>query len=783
MVQQISPFIEAKYGWGYGADNWDPGMDENLLKFSFMFDGRVDGVVASLPAAINGQSYFLTTDNRFYFAVGTTWYSSPCPQYFVFKIKGTGDYYQYDGSNAVQIDSPAQAESRFTAIEATLSSLGTAAFEDVADLATQAELDVVSAQANAYTDTLRDDLADDTNPAKGAAIVGRSSVTVYSLAEMAALPTNRKLSASLSLGGRSGHFFFNSSDLSAEVSADTLQGIYIATSFDPTGASGAWVRQFGQSVSGMPEVSPAWWGSDPALPDNTAAFQAALDTGLNVKDTRDGVFATGGLLMSTAGQRFEGSVTLKKIANTNIQHIRVFADNCSVRGLTLDGTEPQSGSTNANDSIRIGTFETGGFDGVEIRNCTVIGGKGGGIMAYRSSNCKIMFNTTRNTGTNGIFFGGGGSDDNQIIGNTVDGTAGQNGIFITASPDSSPTAEFIYGNIISGNTVRNCADTCIESGIHAVGTRIFGNVTENSPNPGILVRDGLRVSVTGNDVISGASSLSTWDGIAFVRQTEPSTWAYDSNVSSNTILRNHGRNGIYIIGSDVSVTNNTITDNLRVPAADGSGLTGFGIALGIEAGGAKGIVIRGNDVSRVSTGINMNFANLAGAILTNSVVDNNTVRETSTGISLFRCDMSRCSVSRNSIFTVALKGFATASMIGNNTTAWIDNIVMPEGFTVVGGIGDLPPVDVYRGDDRAYVANITPASVAAGATSSQNFTVTGVTVRDTVSANPPTGLAAGLIIASVRVSAANTVTIGFVNVSGGAIVPPAGEWKFSALVR
>lgn len=168
MAQQISPFIEAKYGWGYGADNWDPGMDENLLKFSFMFDGRVDGIVASLPAAVNGQSYFLTTDNRFYFAVGTTWYSSPCPQYFVFKIKSTGDYYQYDGSNAIQIDSPAQAESRFTSIEVTLSSLGTAAFEDVADLATQAELDVASAQANAYTDTLRSDIAD---PNQGAAMV------------------------------------------------------------------------------------------------------------------------------------------------------------------------------------------------------------------------------------------------------------------------------------------------------------------------------------------------------------------------------------------------------------------------------------------------------------------------------------------------------------------------------------------------------------------------------------------------------------------------------------
>jgi hypothetical protein len=42
--------------------------------------------------------------------------------------------------------------------------------------------------------------------------------------------------------GRDGTFVFDSSDLSAEVAADTLQGIYVPPSSDTTGASGAWVR-------------------------------------------------------------------------------------------------------------------------------------------------------------------------------------------------------------------------------------------------------------------------------------------------------------------------------------------------------------------------------------------------------------------------------------------------------------------------------------------------------------------------------------------------------------
>ena len=85
MPQQTSPFAEMRYGWNYGESQWDTGANENWLKTGFLFDGNVDGLVASLPAVVNGQAHFLTTDNRFYFGVGGVWYSSPCPKWFVFK--------------------------------------------------------------------------------------------------------------------------------------------------------------------------------------------------------------------------------------------------------------------------------------------------------------------------------------------------------------------------------------------------------------------------------------------------------------------------------------------------------------------------------------------------------------------------------------------------------------------------------------------------------------------------------------------------------------------------
>lgn len=154
MPQQTSNFMEMKYGWNYGESAWNTGADENWLKSGFMFDGNVDAVVGSLPVPVNGQAYFLTADNRFYFAVGTNFYSSPCPKHFIFKIRSTGDFYQFNGTSAVQIDSPQGIDSRLDAVELTLSSLGSAAYENLADLATQAELDVVSAQANSYSDSV-----------------------------------------------------------------------------------------------------------------------------------------------------------------------------------------------------------------------------------------------------------------------------------------------------------------------------------------------------------------------------------------------------------------------------------------------------------------------------------------------------------------------------------------------------------------------------------------------------------------------------------------------------
>lgn len=154
MTQQTSPFLEAKYGWAFGEDNWNGGMDENLLKFSFLFDRNVDNIVGSLPPAVHGEAHYLTSDNRIYFAIGSTYYSAPVPKWFQFQVKSSGDLYQFNGTSSVQIETNTDLDNRLDSVEVTISGLGTAAFED----------------SSTFTKVI--DLADAVIASNGAALVG-----------------------------------------------------------------------------------------------------------------------------------------------------------------------------------------------------------------------------------------------------------------------------------------------------------------------------------------------------------------------------------------------------------------------------------------------------------------------------------------------------------------------------------------------------------------------------------------------------------------------------------
>lgn len=181
MTQQTSPFIEGKYGWNFGESGWNSGMDENLLKFSYLLDGNITGIVSSLPAAINGNSYFLTTDLRIYYVVNNTYYSTPTPKWMVFTVKDSGVPYQFNGTNMIEVPTNTALGSRVSALETTTASLGTAAFVNVSTLATQSDLAANATASTTYADTkvAKVDLASQTDNSKGSALIGYKNRTQF----------------------------------------------------------------------------------------------------------------------------------------------------------------------------------------------------------------------------------------------------------------------------------------------------------------------------------------------------------------------------------------------------------------------------------------------------------------------------------------------------------------------------------------------------------------------------------------------------------------------------
>lgn len=126
---------------------------------------------------------------------------------------------------------------------------------------------------------------------------GDRVIRVSSVAEIEALTLSDGDQVNLS-GLKGGPFKFDSSDLSAEVAADPQQGVYIAPSSDPTGASGASVRQ----EIDFSNIRGEWFGVKvDNSTDDYAALQAAVDWAAQAVDGGQGAIVklkTGVCLLS-----------------------------------------------------------------------------------------------------------------------------------------------------------------------------------------------------------------------------------------------------------------------------------------------------------------------------------------------------------------------------------------------------------------------------------------------------------------------------------------------------
>lgn len=166
----------------------------------------------------------------------------------------------------------------------------------------------------------------------------------------------------LTFPGREGKFVFSNTDLSAEVTEDTVQGIYIAPDRDDTGASGAWVRQYDDGVK------VEWFG---AVGNNVNDDQPAITVAAAVLNAKGG-----GTIRGEAGKtyRLANQINIHDMANLvfegagatlfkytagsaassfNIQNSK----NITIRGWKIDSNYNgfASGSTGSNSNIFLQT--------------------------------------------------------------------------------------------------------------------------------------------------------------------------------------------------------------------------------------------------------------------------------------------------------------------------------------------------------------------------------------------------------------------------------------------
>ena len=91
----------------------------------------------------------------------------------------------------------------------------------------------------------------------------------------------------------------------------------------------------------------------------------------------------------------------------------------------------------------------------------------------------------------------------------------------------------------------------------------------------------------------------------------------------------------------------------------------------------------------------------------------------------------------------------------------------------------MPSTTIARGNalNTFYIQpSLTPAAVAANITAAQTFTIAGLETTDHVTVSCAAAQTAGLFIADARVSAANTLSVQFGNLTAGSLTPTAGSY-------
>lgn len=326
----------------------------------------------------------------------------------------------------------------------------------------------------------------------------------------------------LSEGGRSGTFEYLAGDYSAEVAADTLEGVYVA--LDGVAAT---VGVLKRRLNGY--VTPEMFGAVGTPDESLEIIACATYSGSSKVPTylnrmyRSSTTVTfdscavysrlcGGIEATTQGS---GAIILTGSSPSAIGLLK-----------TYTGANVRSSSDNSH-----GIFLTSATNAI-VSSCYVSGASGAGILSRGCSNVSVYGNTVRDTLADGIHFTGG-TTKFIAAGNMVDNT-GDDGIACVSYVSDSNYSGF---GTISGNKVSNTG----ARGISCAGSRdltITGNSINSVALAGVLINSDntyntmapINVTVASN-VIDDCGSASGTIQPAIV------VFARSGYVAKNIIIR------------------------------------------------------------------------------------------------------------------------------------------------------------------------------------------------------------------------------------------------------
>lgn len=113
-----SPYFNINYGWVYGEDGWNTGMDENLLRSSFLMRNAVTEITSSLPPSPpDGYSCILTTDSLAYFRVEGNYVFVEIEEGYELTTLADGKRWRKESSGYVEIPTASGLNARVGSLE------------------------------------------------------------------------------------------------------------------------------------------------------------------------------------------------------------------------------------------------------------------------------------------------------------------------------------------------------------------------------------------------------------------------------------------------------------------------------------------------------------------------------------------------------------------------------------------------------------------------------------------------------------------------------------------